>query len=132
MQLPALEHVKTCSIGMHFSPDRLARALELLLSAAGPIRAKRGCRSSRVERDAVDEGLVRYVEEWDISDAFARHVRSEEFWRVLLAMDLCSEEPEVTIGDLSVQRGMDVLRHLREASPGAAQEAAGNESCGEE
>ena len=116
MQGPESVTLKTCSIDMRFNPDRLPRALELLLSAAGPIRAKRGCRTSRVERDAAEEGLVHYAEEWETEGAFVRHVRSDEFWRVLLAMDLCAEEPEVTIGDLSARRGMEALRRLR-ASP---------------
>ncbi len=110
--------LKTFSIAMRFDASCKPRALELLVSASGPIRAKRGCRSCRVENDAVDPDRLHYEEEWDSEEAFRRHVRSEEFWRVLLATDLCCEEPEVAIGDLSVQYGMDTLRKLREAPPG--------------
>ncbi|MBE0616430.1 MAG: antibiotic biosynthesis monooxygenase [Proteobacteria bacterium] len=110
--------LQTCSIAMLFEPARLPQALEILASTVGPIRAKRGCKSCRVELDAGGERALRYSEEWDSEEAFHRHLRSEEFWRVLVAMDLCSEEPEVTIGELSAQYGLEALRKLRERPPG--------------
>lgn len=114
--------LRTCSIAMRFDAAHLPRALELLLSACGPTQAKRGCRFCRVEREATGEGLVRYREEWDSDEAFQRHLRSDEFWRVLVAVDLCSEEPEVAIGDLVAQYGLEVLRRLRDgpSDPGEA------------
>lgn len=111
---PIPQTLKTCSIAMRFNPEALQHALDLLLLGTGPIRAKRGCRSCRVERDASEEGLVRYSEEWESDEAFGRHLQSEEFWRVLLAMDMCSEEPEVAIGALSAQYGLEALQVMRE------------------
>lgn len=117
--------LRTCSIAMRFDAANLPRALELLLSACGPTQAKRGCRFCRVEREATGEGLVRYSEEWDSDEAFQRHLRSDEFWRVLVAVDLCSEEPEVAIGDLVAQYGLEALRRLRDG-PSARGESRGD------
>jgi quinol monooxygenase YgiN len=108
------QNLKTCSISMHFDAQRLPRAMELLHSAAGPIRAKRGCRSCRVENDLSEAGLIRYTEEWDAGEAFGRNVRSQDFWRVLVALDLCTEEPEVMICDVAAFFGIDTLKALRE------------------
>jgi quinol monooxygenase YgiN len=104
---------------MRFEPSTLSAALGLLVSAAGPTQEKRGCKSCRVERDALDELSVRYVEEWEADEAFRRHINSDEFWPVLVSMDLCCEEPEVAIGNLLADYGMDVLRTLREEFPGS-------------
>jgi len=68
-------------------------------------------------RDAGEEGTLRYTEEWMSEDAFRRHVQSEDFWPILIAMDLCSTEPQVRIGDLAVRGGLDLLLQLREAPP---------------
>ena len=65
--------------------------------------------------DAADAGLVHYLEEWESAEALSRrHVRSEEFRRVLIAMDLCCEEPRIVTGNLSGHIGMEYLRKLRE------------------
>jgi quinol monooxygenase YgiN len=109
---------------MRFDAAQLPRALELLLSATEPVRVKGGCRSCRVERDAADERVLRYTEEWHSGAAFRRHVQSEDFWRILVAMELCSEEPQINIGDLSPRGGMDILRTLREPQPPSAQDTA--------
>jgi quinol monooxygenase YgiN len=64
--------------------------------------------------DADDAGLVHYVEEWDSAEAFRQHLQSEEFRRVLIALDLCCEEPRIMVGNLSGEIGMAYLRKLRE------------------
>lgn len=104
----------TCSIDMHFAPKDVDHAVRLLLSVQGNIQSKRGCRDCRVGMDAADAGLVHYLEEWETEESFLRHVQSEEFRRVLIAVDLCCEEPRIVVGNLSGQIGMAYLRELRE------------------
>ncbi len=104
----------TCTINMRFAPEALEDAVRLLTSAVGRTGAKSGCRECVVTRDAAEEGRVRYCEAWDLRETFQRHLRSEEFGTVLVAMDLCLQEPEVMIGDLSGRRGISYLRELRE------------------
>ena len=103
-----------CSIEFQFAPAELEPAVQLLLSVVGQTEAKTGCQRCCVGRDAGSEGRVRYDETWSSEAAFHRHVRSEEFGRVLVAMDMCCEEPQVVIGNLSGRTGLDCLRELRE------------------
>ena len=88
----------TCSIDMRFGSKDVDHAVQLLLSVKENIQAKHGCRECRIGMDAVDAGLVHYLEEWESAELFQRHVRSEEFRRVLIAMDLCCEEPRIVTG----------------------------------
>ena len=107
-----------CSIEFQLAPGELESAVQLLLSVVGHTEAKPGCRSCSVARDAGREGRVRYEETWSSEASFHQHVRSEEFRRVLVAMDMCCEEPQVVIGNLSGRSGLDCLRELREAEEG--------------
>lgn len=104
----------TCFIDMRFAPKDADRAVQVLLSVVGHTQAKPGCRACTVGRDATEEGRVHYSEEWDSEQGFERHVRSEEFRRVLLAMDLCCEEPQIVVGNLSGHSGIAYVRKLRE------------------
>ena len=104
----------TCSIDMHFPSKDVDHAVQLLLSVRGNIQAKRGCRACDVGMEAAEPGLVHYHEEWESAEVFHRHVRSEEFRRVLIAVDLCSEEPRIVVGNLSGHSGMEYLGKLRE------------------
>ena len=104
----------TCSIRMHFASKDADHAVRLLLSVRGNIQGKRGCRDCSVAMDAEDAGLVHYVEEWDSAGDFHQHLQSEEFRRVLIALDLCREEPRIVVGNLTGEIGMAYLRKLRE------------------
>ena len=104
----------TCSIDMRFDPKDVNHAIRMLLSVRGSIQAKRGCRACEVGMEASEPELVHYREEWESEDVFHQHVQSEEFLRVLIALDLCCEEPRIVVGNLSGHSGMEYLRKLRE------------------
>ena len=104
----------TCSIDMRFDPKDVNHAIRMLLSVRGSIQAKRGCRACEVGMEASEPGLVHYREEWETEDVFHQHVQSEEFLRVLIALDLCCEEPRIVVGNLSGHSGMEYLRKLLE------------------
>jgi quinol monooxygenase YgiN len=107
-------NLATCMIDMRFGSKDVDHAVRLLLSVQGDILRKHGCRACNVGLEATDAALVHYREEWESEEAFQQHVQSEEFRRVLIAMDLCCEEPRVMVADLSGQIGMEYLRKLRE------------------
>ncbi len=110
-------NLSTCSLQMRFLGKDLDDAVRLLLSVRWSIRAKRGCRGCEVGVAAADAGLVHYREEWESEEAFHRHVRSDEFRRVLIALDMCCEEPRVVVGNLSGHTGMSHILRLRENPP---------------
>lgn len=100
---------------MRFAPGALDGAVQLLRSVIGPTQAKQGCTACAVAWDVTEDFLVRYSEMWASQASFERHVKSEEFRRVLVAMDMCRDEPRVVLGNLSGRSGMDYLRELRNA-----------------
>jgi quinol monooxygenase YgiN len=104
----------TCFIDMRFSPGESDHAVRLLLSVKGSIQAKHGCHACVVGIDPADASLIHYHEEWESGEAFHQHVQSEEFRRVLIAMDLCIEEPRIVFGNLSGHCGMAYLHNLLE------------------
>jgi quinol monooxygenase YgiN len=101
---------------MRFRQKDVDHAVRLLLSVKGRIEAKRGCRACEIGMEVPEEGLVHYREEWESEEAFQRHVQSEEFRRVLIALDLCSEEPRIVVGNLSGRTEMSHLLKLRESA----------------
>ncbi len=114
---PGTLSLATCSIDMRFPAESVEQSVRLLLSVKGDILTKRGCRACDVSTEAADAGVVHYREEWESDEAFREHVRSEEFRRVLIALDMSSEEPRIVVGNLSGHGGMEYLRTLREPDP---------------
>ncbi|MGB7971933.1 MAG: antibiotic biosynthesis monooxygenase [Candidatus Deferrimicrobiaceae bacterium] len=104
----------TCFIDMRFSPGEAEHAVRLLLSVKGSIQAKHGCHACMIGLEAADASLIHYHEEWESGEDFYQHIHSDEFQRVLIAMDLCIEEPRIVFGNFSGHCGMASLRKLRE------------------
>lgn len=104
--------VMACLIEMRFDTHETERAVRLLLSVVERTHAKKGCDACWVARDAVELDLIRYSEFWASDSRFASHVRSDEFRRVLVAMDLCCELPSVTVGKFLGRKGIDYLSEL--------------------
>ncbi len=102
----------TLTIDMRFDPGKAGQAIELLTFGSGRIEAKTGCRECLVTRDAAEGNRVRYSESWASESAFQRHLQSEEFRLVLVAMELCREEPEVVVGNFSGHVGLVYLQQL--------------------
>jgi quinol monooxygenase YgiN len=100
------------TFSMRFPTKRMDSALQLLLSEIQQIQAKHGCLSCTLSLDISEEGLIYYREEWVVENSFQKHIRSEEFHRILVAMDLCAEEPRIMIGSLKAQFGMEFLHQL--------------------
>jgi quinol monooxygenase YgiN len=116
MKTNAQEKLVTCFIDMVFDDKWAYEAVQLLVAAVGCTEAKPGCRECRVVQDAVEPRRVRYSEQWGTEADFKKHLNSNEFKHVLLAMDLCCEEPRVIVGNLTGRKGIDVLRELRDAN----------------
>lgn len=104
----------TCTVDLHFTPANANDAVQLLLSSVSRTEAKVGCRACTVALDVKEPSLVHYSETWNDEVAFRRHIQSREFQRVLAAMDMCCEEPQVVIGNLAGHSGFSYLKELRE------------------
>jgi len=107
-----ISDVITLDIAMCVAPEQLEQAIQLLISRCGRIEAKPGCQSVTVLRDACDACRINYRETWTTETDFRRHLRSEAFRHVLVAMEMCRETPEVVIGNFSGTSGFDYLQQL--------------------
>ena len=95
-------------------PFSLGEDWNLIIRTIVPLTvAKSGCQAWTVARDASDPNRVRYSEIWHSESAFQKHAQSDDFRRVLVAMDMCCGEPRVVIGNLSGRSGMAYLQELR-------------------
>ncbi len=112
MQNDQRQRFVTLLLDLRFLPESADQGVELLVSNVGRTEAEPGWLECLVECDPTEKGHLRYSETWETEAAFQRHLRSVEFRRVLVAMEMCREEPQVTIGDLSGRKGMAYLEKL--------------------
>jgi quinol monooxygenase YgiN len=94
-------------------PEKHAEILRILSSIKGPVQAISACLDCCICEDVSGEGMIIYLEQWQSWEAFMRHLRSETYAKILEAIELSREMPDVSFYEVSSIRGMDLLTAVR-------------------
>jgi quinol monooxygenase YgiN len=86
----------------------------------GPTEVEPGCLSCRFYQDIQDENVLNYVEEWRSKEDLFRHLRSEQYRKLLAVVDTSQEEPEIRFDTISQTEGIEAIRSARTLSNDAA------------
>lgn len=95
-------------------PEKRDKILEMLASVVRQAKLIHGCEDCTVCEERGSGNSILYLEYWSSREALQRHVRSGLYIRVLHAMDLASEPPRICFYDISGQKGLELIRELRE------------------
>jgi len=94
-------------------PGKQQAVLDILRSVTGPTRLKSGCMDCAVYTDQGEAQTILYLEQWQSREFLDRHIRSELYFRVLTAMELANEAPEIYFHEVSNTRGLEYVEALR-------------------
>ena len=95
-------------------PEKRDKILEMLDSVVRQAKLIHGCTGGTVCEERDNGNAILYLERWGSREALQRHVRSGLYVRVLHAMDLASEPPEISFYEISGQKGLELIEELRE------------------
>lgn len=100
-------------------PDKWKEVIDTLLSMKGPTRVSCGCLDCTIAREHDDLRRIVYIEQWRSWEDLQCHIRSKIYGRLLEALELSLETPEVLFFEISTEKGMEVIEAERD--PEAAQ-----------
>ena len=86
--------------------------LSMIRLVSGPTRDEKGCLSVCLYRDTADENSFVLLEEWESRDDLERHIRGENFGKLLLMMDTLSEVPEVSFCRICRKAGLKAIEEI--------------------
>ncbi len=92
-------------------------ALQIVRSYIGPVCAQPGCISSRIYQDVNDPNTLTLFEEWKTREDLDRHLRSNDYRKILALMELSSEPPEIRFDSVSHLGGLGVIEEARGVQP---------------
>jgi quinol monooxygenase YgiN len=95
------------------SPQSRTEILRSFTGILGLTRAQAGCISCRLYSDIEEPKAVLLREEWLSDDDLSRSLRSEDFKRILAAIELSSGPPELYIDQIATRGGMEVIESVR-------------------
>jgi quinol monooxygenase YgiN len=94
-------------------PEKRKEILCIFRSVKGPILAKSGCLDCIISEEDGEEGAILFMEQWQSWEDFTRHIRSEIYSKILEAMELSRQMPNVSFFEVSAIKGMELLSAVR-------------------
>ena len=98
-------------------PGKQQVVVDILRSVIGITRLRSGCMDCAVYTDQGEAQTILYLEQWQSRESLDRHIRSELYFRVLSAMELANEAPEIYFHEVSDTRGLEYVESLRTPLP---------------
>jgi quinol monooxygenase YgiN len=86
----------------------------ILVPMVQRIRTARGCLDCQLHQDVLEENVFVLEEQWASEADLERHVRSEDYRRLLLIMELAKARPEVQFDTVSGSTGFETIEKIRE------------------
>jgi quinol monooxygenase YgiN len=106
------------SIRMHIPAGKRKEAHSIIASMIGRIRLEEGCLSCRLYQDVIDGKMLLYEEIWADENDFQKHLRSDEFRNVLLAVEMASKAPEIYFDRIARSAGIGTIKNERKGTAG--------------
>ena len=101
------------TIRMLIPLNKQSEALEILERVKVQTQFKPGCISTRLYL-GVDEARAIMIEElWTSEEDMSRHLRSEEYRRVLLVVEMAEERPEIRFDTIRHSSGVETIEKAR-------------------
>ena len=97
-------------------PDKRQAMIDILKNMEALTSAKPDCICCCVYEQINDRRAVLYIEKWQTREAFDLHVQSSMYMRLLTAMELSGEAPEIQFCWVSETMGMELIETLRTES----------------
>jgi quinol monooxygenase YgiN len=107
--------MKQALINMEFAPDRVEEALQILLSIVERTRVEPGCIRCSVYQDTEAKNQIVFAQEWKSEEDLQRHLRSEEYKKVLLVVEMARKRPEMRFQTIHRTNGVEYIDKARTA-----------------
>ncbi len=101
------------TIRMKISPEKRGEAVKILKSVVGRNRILPGCLSCRIYEDIEEDNVIMYEEMWKSEEELEQHLRSDEYRKMLLVMEMALDHPEVGFKNLSSFTGLETIEKAR-------------------
>jgi quinol monooxygenase YgiN len=95
------------------APKHRAQVIELLRSVQDLTRPSPGCVGCWLSEEDFLHNHIRYAEQWESEEALHEHIRSDLYRRVLAAMELSKQQPEVRFYYCSETKGLELIEAAR-------------------
>ena len=101
-------------MSLNFSVSTLMKkdVINIFDSMAGSTSVKPGCKKVNLYSDINNDDDVLLILEWNSHKEMEKHIRSEEFRKIMVLMDLSNEAPIIRFNTVSSTMGFELVEKI--------------------
>ncbi len=94
--------------------QKRGEALKILRSMAARNQARPDdCVFCRICEDALEDNILQFEEMWKSQEELEHHLRSDDYRKVLLVLEMASKQPEIRFDTISSSTGIETIEKAR-------------------
>jgi len=101
------------SITMAMPHNKRVEIERILRSVAERTRVEPGCISCNLYQCIEEEHVMMMEELWQSNEDLERHLRSDDYLKVLLVVEMALEKPEIRFNSISCSTGVETIEKAR-------------------
>ncbi len=101
------------SIRMVIPPNKWVESQRILMSVMERTRVESGCISCNLYQCIEDEHVMMMEELWQSNEDLERHLRSDDYLKVLLVVEMAIVKPEIRFNSISCSTGVEIIEKAR-------------------
>jgi quinol monooxygenase YgiN len=74
------------------------------------------CVFCRISEDAIEDNVIQFEEMWSSEEELERHLRSDDYYKVLLVLEMALKQPEIRFETISSSKGIEIIEKARSLS----------------
>ena len=98
---------------MTIPPQKCDEVLKILRSMAEQCRDNPGCLRSHVYGDLQESNVLMIEEVWRTEEDLKVHMRSDEYFNLLLVLEMALKQPEIRFDTISNSTGIETIEKAR-------------------
>jgi quinol monooxygenase YgiN len=101
------------SIRMVIPHNKRVESQRILMSVVERTRVEPGCISCNLYQCIEDNHVMMIEELWQSNEDLERHLRSDDYLKVLLVVEMALEKPEIRFNSISCSTGVETIEKAR-------------------
>jgi len=93
--------------------QKRSEALKILKSMVAGNKAQPDCVFCRICEDSLEDNVLQFEEMWRSEEELERHLRSDQYHKVLLVMEMALKQPEIRFDTISSSTGFETIEKAR-------------------
>lgn len=100
------------TLHLKVAPEKRWEMLKTIHPLIGPTSVQTGCLHCALYSSTQNDDELVLLEKWETNKNLERHIRSDEFRKVIAAMEVVSSPPEINFYETDSIKGMELLEEI--------------------